>query len=206
MSERIMVVPREAVLNRLRYYAAIPIEPQGVAQEVFANALAKPRDEVENDEEYLQVIPYVVLHLDEHIIGARRLSGGGEARLHDRYLAGFGGHVRWPEAEDDAHPQNLFVRSVRQELLEEIGYGAEVAVPEPTHLLVDDTTEVGRVHLGLLVTMPLQHLLPKGVSPTTLVSREPEKLELFVLGRQFQRDHGEKLEGWARLALSVLWG
>lgn len=196
--ERIMVVPRELMLpGGVRHYMAVPIDEGDLQESIYQHAQPLMRSEAEVDETFSQVIPYVMLEYGDAVIGARRLRGGSDARLHDSYLAGFGGHVRW---QDDVEPHRLVERSVRHELNEELGLSINMQVPPFTHLIVDDTNPVGRVHVGLLTTIDLAEL---DIDPFTLESNEPEKLQLFSLSPVFLEHHRDKLEGWARLALST---
>lgn len=195
--ERIMVVPREFV-TPYRMYGSHKIDQATLYQSIYAPAIPRMRSEVEEDERYLQVVPYVVIYEGATVLGAHRLHGGTERRLHDRYLAGFGGHVKW---DDDADPEQMVQRTVRHELHEELGYGLNLKVPPFSHVLFDDTNPVGRVHVGLLTWVKMSSLAP-GVN---LVSAEPEKLELFLLNESFYTDHKDRLEGWALLALRVFW-
>src|SRR4051794_38952355 len=61
----------------------------------------RARDEAEQDPSWKQVIPYVVLRDGERLFLMRRTRAGGDARLHDRYSIGVGGHIN-PQDEDVA--------------------------------------------------------------------------------------------------------
>ena len=203
VDERIMVVPREAVVGPLGYYVAIPITPEALHREVLAHAYPYPRRAAEEDERLLQIIPYIALRIGENgLIGARRLSGGNEQRLHDGFTLGFGGHVRWNDGEDDVDPYRLVDRSVRHEMHEELGI-TNASVREFTHILLDDTNPVGRVHLGLLGSLDLLSVMT-AEEARRLQSAEPDKLQLFGISEAFQQDHFDKLEGWGKLALRTL--
>lgn len=195
LDERILVVPREAV-NPYHMYGAVEVTQAQLHTSLYQHATSRVRGDVEEDESFLQVIPYVVVHEGSVVLGARRLGGGNERRLHDSYLAGFGGHVKW---SDNADPETLVHRAVRHELHEELGQGMNLQVPRFTHLLFDDTNPVGRVHVGLLTTVPLMKL------GGYVESAEPDKLELFLINDAFFDDHKDKLEGWAKLALRTFW-
>src|SRR4051794_32977075 len=51
------------------------------------------RDEAETDPEWKQVIPYLVLRDRGSLFLMRRTRAGSDARLHERYSIGIGGHV-----------------------------------------------------------------------------------------------------------------
>ena len=71
----------------------------------------------------------------------RRTRAGGDARLHDRWSIGVGGHLNPGDAD-------LF-GGLRREWREELVADFEPAF-EPLALLNDDTTDVGAVHLGIV--------------------------------------------------------
>ena len=77
----------------------------------------------------------------ERIFLMRRTRAGGDARLHDRYSIGVGGHVN-PEDGD-------VVGGLRREWAEEIVADFEPEF-EPLGVLNDDNNPVGAVHLGLV--------------------------------------------------------
>jgi predicted NUDIX family phosphoesterase len=99
----------------------------------------EPRSAMENDPSYKQVIPYLVLRDGERYFLMRRTRAGADARLHDRYSIGVGGHINPGDGG--------LLGGLRREWAEEL-----VADFEPGFrllgLLNDDTTEVGAVHIG----------------------------------------------------------
>ena len=110
----------------------------------------QPRDAVETDPSYKQLIPYCVFqHMpsgaDPEYFSYRRHKGG-EGRLDAKRSLGVGGHISSDDGE--VGPQ-AYETGMRREIEEEV----EIACGH-THeligLLNDDSNEVGRVHLGLV--------------------------------------------------------
>ena len=99
------------------------------------------RAEVEDDPSWKQVIPYLVLRDGERIFLLRRTRAGGDARLHELYSIGVGGHVN-PE---DVDP----LGGLRREWAEELAADFEPDF-QAVGILNDDGNPVGRVHLGLV--------------------------------------------------------
>ena len=103
-----------------------------------------PRPQAEQSPEFKQIIPYVVMRHDDDYFVLRRLRKQTEARLHDKVSLGIGGHIN-PDTP-------TLLGGLRKELEEEVfvetGYALEFA-----GILNDDTTEVGRVHLGAVFTL-----------------------------------------------------
>ena len=58
-----------------------------------ANGEFRPRAEMENDRTWKQVIPYLVLRDGPRYFLMRRTQAGTDARLHDRWSIGVGGHL-----------------------------------------------------------------------------------------------------------------
>ena len=72
-----------------------------------------PRPDAENDPDYKQIIPYVVLRRGDEIFMTRRLKKGGEARLHGLMSIGVGGHIN---PVDDVDRENVLLRGLEREL------------------------------------------------------------------------------------------
>src|SRR5439155_26756046 len=121
------------------------IRPAGEAElgEVIRRHGAfRPRAAMEVDPDWKQVIPYPVLRDGPRWFLMRRTRAGGDARLHDRYSIGVDGHV---------NPGDGGVwGGLRREWQEEIEAEFE---PEFSlvGLLNDDETDVGSVHLGIVI-------------------------------------------------------
>ena len=98
-----------------------------------------PRADVEPDRSWKQVIPYLVLRDGSRYFLMRRTRAGGDARLHDLWSIGVGGHLNPGDGD--------LAGGLRREWREEIEADFE---PEfrLIGLLNDDTTDVGSVHLG----------------------------------------------------------
>jgi predicted NUDIX family phosphoesterase len=61
---------------------------------LFANeGTYRRRDEAETDPSWKQVIPYLVLRDRGTLFLMRRTRAGSDARLHERYSIGIGGHL-----------------------------------------------------------------------------------------------------------------
>ena len=100
MGEQVLVVPREILFcnedtafQGFREENAYPY-----LQMIAENSLFLPRDDVEEDPSYKQIIPYAVVSYvppagSERWFLMKRKKGGGEKRLHDLYSLGVGGHI-----------------------------------------------------------------------------------------------------------------
>ncbi len=104
------------------------------------------RSEAEQDKNYKQLIPYVLLVCGEKILRYRRGKAGQETRLHGLFSVGIGGHIS--EEDNGVSTDRGYQAGMRRELMEEIGLdaGGEPAVAA----INDDSTEVGYVHFGVV--------------------------------------------------------
>src|SRR3954469_1786046 len=99
------------------------------------------RDEAETDPEWKQVIPYLVLRDRGSLFLMRRTRAGSDARLHERYSIGIGGHVH----PDDGGLAGGPVRAGEEEIRADFGPDFRAI-----GLLNDDTDPVGQVHVGVV--------------------------------------------------------
>jgi predicted NUDIX family phosphoesterase len=123
------------------------------------------KDTLETDPRFKQIITYCVVRHRDQILTYRRGKSGAEARLHDKYSVGIGGHVDEPdfsavEIEDIAkvHPLQIFKR-IQQAALREIMEETKLLISMESLQFIgwvnDDSDDVGKVHLGLVFLVDL---------------------------------------------------
>jgi predicted NUDIX family phosphoesterase len=186
-AERVLVVPRDLVPDRASWYG---LRTDGI--DAFLGVVAdhgryERRVAMEVDPSFKQIIPYLVLRDGERYFLMRRTRAGGDARLHDRWSIGVGGHV---DPGDDGLAGGL-----RREWHEELVADFE-PVFTPYALLNDDTTEVGAVHLGVVILAEAQG---RAVSV-----RETEKLSGAFATPGEVAAGAEHLETWSRIVFDAL--
>ena len=185
--ERVLVVPRSAVPDGAGWHG---LRVDGL-DDFLARAAAvgrfEPRDEMENDPMHKQLIPYLVLRDGTDYFLMRRTRAGGDARLHDRWSIGVGGHLNPGDAD-------LF-GGLRREWREELVADFE---PEfvPLALLNDDTSAVGAVHLGVVF------VADAGGRPVAV--RETDKLVGSFRSPADVAAVAESLETWSRIVFDAL--
>lgn len=149
------------------------------------------RRHVENNPEFFQIIPYLVLQDAQGQVWCYRRTGGDE-RLLGRCSCGVGGHVEWQDQQASAvDPEMRTIQTaLMRELAEELGAGeADLERLRFRALVYESHTPVGRVHLGMLFTATwLPAMPPKpmagealsglGFRPANAVA-ENEKYELW---------------------------
>jgi predicted NUDIX family phosphoesterase len=108
---------------------------------IAAEASYRPRGQAEQDASWKQIIPYLLMRDGDRLFLMQRTSGGADARLHDLWSIGIGGHLN---PEDGGVLEGL-----RREFHEEMAADWDPS-PRLIGLLNDDDVLVGQVHLGVV--------------------------------------------------------
>ncbi|HEX2753979.1 MAG TPA: hypothetical protein VHM48_00860 [Candidatus Limnocylindrales bacterium] len=193
--ELVLVVPTAAVLAELGGGRAwLGIREAGeddLAALIRRDGVFRARSEMEADPAWKQVIPYPVLRDGGAWYLMRRTKAGSDARLHDRYSIGVGGHVN-PE---DGGLDGDLAAALRREWHEELVVDFLPAF-RFIGLLNDDTTAVGQVHLGLVYE--------GDAAGRAVAIRETDKLSgAFVTSAEVAAV-SDRLETWSRLAFEFI--
>ena len=151
-----------------------------------------PRPQAEEDPGYKQIIPYVVIRRGGQVFSTRRLSKGGEARLHGKISLGVGGHI---SAGDDLAGDDALMRGLYRELDEEVAFSRPHGEPRFLGLINDDSNDVGSVHLGLCFLLE---------TDGEVAVRETEKLRGAWLELSELPALKEEMETWSSLLLDTL--
>ncbi len=187
--EHVFVVPRAAIEDRADWYGVRTGDLGGFIEALERDGRFEPRATMEVDPSFKQIIPYLVLRDGERYFLMRRTKAGADARLHDHYSIGVGGHINPGDGG--------LLGGLRREWAEEV-----VADFEPSFTLVgllnDDTTEVGAVHLGAV------YVADAAGRPVEI--RETEKLSGAFAGPDEVAAVADRLETWSRLAFEFLEG
>lgn len=194
--ENILCVPRD-VFDGLGAFEGLCFEAARCVPVLLdpANNLFLPRPAAEEDPTHKQIIPYLVVRCGDRYLHYVRGKSGGEARLHAKGSIGIGGHIN----DGDTHAAHFdtaaYIRAVERELHEELvmppGYRNRIAA-----LLNDDSTEVGRVHLGIV------HLID--VETTDIRPREDAIRDIEFLDAAQLAGRRERLEVWSQIVLGGL--
>lgn len=194
MGEQVLVVPREILFcnDGIAFQGFREQSASPYLQMIAESALFLPRDEVEEDPEYKQIIPYAIVSYapslsSEEWFLMRRKKGGGEKRLHDLYSLGVGGHINPVDDEIDA---GIVERALLRELHEELSVPDSFEVT-PIGLLNDDSNPVGAVHFGVVFKI--------SVVEKTVEVREKEQLEGSFAALEELAEKATEMETWSRL-------
>jgi predicted NUDIX family phosphoesterase len=154
-----------------------------------------PREQLETDPAYRQAIPYILLRLNGRFVRYTRTKAGGEARLHDRISIGVGGHVDLSDIVSKGTGIDLestLMSAANREVCEELGQ-VDCMSKDWIGILVDNDSDVGRVHVGIVGLWSLRSL--PGVTAEEAIG-EVALCSITELG-----EIREKLERWSELIL-----
>lgn len=181
--EEVMVVRRETVAA---YIDAHPFDLIRSDDQVLAliesNHLFIPRPVAEFSPDYKQIIPYVVIRHGPSYFLLQRTARQTEARLHHKLSLGIGGHIN-PDTP-------TLLGGLKKELEEEVEVAGRYAL-QFVGILNDDTTEVGRVHLGAVYALEPES--------RRIVIRETEKMTGSWMDRNALAPLREQMETWSQL-------
>lgn len=153
----------------------------------------RPRDEMEEDLSYKQLIPYCIFVHDGNVFNYRRGTAQGESRLHSKRSVGVGGHICTLDKDGKNHAyMEGMEREIDEEILIKGGYQSKCV-----GLINDDETEVGKVHLGIVHIFELEQakVSPKEASMLEAGFSSPEEL----LSEQ------DQFETWSQICLDALF-
>jgi predicted NUDIX family phosphoesterase len=185
--ELVFVVPRASIADDAGWYGIRTDDLDGFLMALERDGRYEPRPLMELDPSFKQVIPYLVLRDGERFFLMRRTRAGVDARLHDRYSIGVGGHLNPGDGG--------VLGGLRREWQEELraNFDPEFRL---VGLLNDDTTEVGAVHLG-------------AVYVADAAGRAVDIRETDKLSGSFAEPHEvaaviDRMETWSRLCFEFL--
>src|SRR5438477_11984926 len=149
-NENVLVI-RRSLLDQLGNFHGLNFEPEKYLAALLSrgNNFFFPRVQAENDPAYKQIIPYAVLAFQDRVLYYIRGKKAGEQRLVAKGSIGIGGHMNESDESLFAWDEQAYRAGVEREVNEEI----KIDTPFQDRivaLLNDDTTEVGRVQLGIV--------------------------------------------------------
>lgn len=139
--ELVLGLPRARVIGEHPWKGILSEGIDGFLDLIAREGRYRPRGEAEQDPDWKQIIPYLLMRDGECLFLMRRTRAGGDARLHDLYSLGIGGHLNPGDGG--------VLEGLRREFHEEMVADWE---PDPhlVGLLNDDDVLVGQVHVGVV--------------------------------------------------------
>lgn len=152
----------------------------------------RPRNEVEEDPSYKQLIPYCIFRCQGEVFHYRRGKLQGEGRLHSKRSIGVGGHI---STIDETGSGSVYREGMQREIAEEVHLESPFR-EQCVGLINDDETEVGRVHLGLVHVFDLE-------APQVRPREESIQESGFAQPSELVRDLAA-FETWSQICLRSL--
>jgi len=188
-NENVLVV-RRSLFDQLGSFQGLNFEPQKYLDAFLSrgNNFFLPRPEAE-------IIPYALIAFENKMAYYVRGKKAGEQRLVAKGSIGIGGHMNETDESLFALDEAAYRAGVEREVNEEIKIDSPFE-DRIVALLNDDTTEVGRVHLGIV------HIFK-------LAEPKIEKREAMITGLTFLRKEEllarrETMETWSQICLDSL--
>ena len=194
--ENVLVV-RRSLFDQLGSFQGLNFEPQKYLDALLSrgNNFFIPRAAAENDPAHKQIIPYAIVACGDRILHYVRGKKAGEQRLVAKGSIGIGGHMNDEDESLFAWDEQAYRAGVEREVSEEIKIETNFE-DRIVALLNDDTTEVGRVHLGIVHLFRL--IEPK------VEKREAMITSLAFLTKDELRARRDILETWSQICVDSL--
>jgi len=184
MTEQVMVVERAELARFLERHTfdLIRDDLDEILDIIQSKHFFIDRPTAEQSPQYKQIIPYVVIrHGDEYFL-LQRTPKQAEARLHNKLSLGVGGHIN-PDAP-------TLLGGLDKELEEEVGVEGDYEISF-AGILNDDTTDVGRVHLGAVYVLE--------AADRNVAIRETDKMTGSWVARGNLAAMRERMETWSQI-------
>jgi predicted NUDIX family phosphoesterase len=198
VTEENVLVVRRSLFDELGSFHGLNFEPQKYLDAFLSrgNNFFLPRAEAEINPAYKQIIPYALIAFRNKVAYYVRGKKAGEQRLVAKGSIGIGGHMSEEKDEllwqlDDAAYRAGVEREVNEEIKIDASFEDRIVA-----LLNDDTTEVGRVHLGIVHVFKLAE--PK------VEKREAMITGLIFLAKDKLLARRENMETWSQICLDSL--
>ncbi|MEP6698094.1 MAG: hypothetical protein ABJB09_00040 [Verrucomicrobiota bacterium] len=192
-NENVLVV-RRSLFDELGSFHGLHFEPEKYMPSLLSrgNNFFLPRAQAENDPSYKQIVPYALIAHGDKVLSYVRGKKAGEQRLVAKGSIGIGGHMNDTDESLFAWDENAYRAGVEREVAEEINIETTFS-DRVVALLNDDTTEVGRVHLGIV------HLFR--LAEPRVQKREAMITNLAFLTREELIARRDSLETWSQLCV-----
>jgi predicted NUDIX family phosphoesterase len=194
--ENVLVIKRN-LFDELGTFQGLNFEPEKYLRAILSRGsnFFIPRSDAESNPAYKQIIPYALIAFQDTILHYVRGKKAGEHRLIAKGSIGIGGHMNETDESLFAMDEQAYRAGVEREVNEEI----KIDTPfedQIVALLNDDSTEVGRVHLGIVHIFKLKE--PK------VQKREAMITGLIFLTKEELLARRETMETWSQICVDSL--
>jgi predicted NUDIX family phosphoesterase len=196
-SDENVLVVRRNLFDELGSFHGLNFEPEKYLKALLSrgNNFFLPRAQAENDPTHKQIIPYALIAHGDTVLHYVRGKKAGEQRLVSKGSIGIGGHMNDTDESLFAWDEDAYRAGVEREVNEEINIDSPFE-DRIVALLNDDTTDVGRVHLGIVHVFRL--------AEPRVQKREAMITNLSFLNRDQLVAIRDNLETWSQLCVDSL--
>lgn len=185
--EQVLAVPKRAIALP----ASTRLQTEGLATItacVKKEGVFKRRGDIEEDRNWLQIIPYLIFRY-EHKYFLMQRTDKGDYRLINKYSLGIGGHI---------NKQDLAGKTIldwaKREFSEEIDYQG-LFTSKVLGIIKNETVPIDQVHLAYVILLD-------GDSPT--IQTKAEHRTGYLASLQEIKNSYEKLEKWSQMVFDFL--
>lgn len=190
LQEQILVVKREILFTHDDAWHGINNNNiESIVTTITNNQEYIERASAETNPVYKQIIPYMIFTFDNKFFVMQRKANASEQRLAGKLSLGIGGHMR----QEDMSGKSIF-DWVRREFEEEVSYTGKLAMTT-LGVLNDDTNEVGKVHLGLVIL---------ALGENGNIDIKDEHKSGILLSKQECLKKFDQFEAWSQMILEIL--
>src|SRR5215472_586358 len=196
--ENILVI-RRSLFDELGAFQGLSFEPEKYLRAILSrgNNFFIPRPQAERDPTFKQIIPYALIVFQNSVLHYVRGKKAGEQRLVAKGSIGIGGHMAedadrflWHSTDEETYRAGV-EREVNEEINVDTSFEDRIVA-----LLNDDSTEVGRVHLGIVHVFKLKE--------PQVQKREAMITGLTFLAKDELFARRETMETWSQICLDSL--
>lgn len=183
--EEVLVVPRKELEKYIGFRTTdlIQDDTDAILDIILDEGLFLERRIAETSPRYKQIIPYVLIRHGQSYFLLQRTDRQTEERLHHKLSLGIGGHIN-PDTPE-------LIEGLHKELDEEVEIEGDYDLSF-VGILNDDTTDVGRVHLGAVYVLDTQ--------TGDVKVRETDKMTGRWATREELAAAREQMETWSQIA------
>src|SRR5438105_11939157 len=195
-TENVLVI-RRSLFDELGSFQGLNFEPNKYLKAILSRGsnFFIPRPEAESNPAYKQIIPYALIAFEKTVLHYVRGKKAGEQRLVAKGSIGIGGHMNETDESLFALDEQAYRAGVEREVNEEVKIDT-LFEDRIVALLNDDTTEVGRVHLGIVHVFDL--------AQQKVEKREAMITNLAFLTKAELMARRESLENWSQICVDSL--
>ena len=154
-----------------------------------------PRNDVESNFDYKQLIPYVIITFQDKILYYIRGKGSEEKRLNSLGSIGIGGHINYNDFTLFKTDRDAYFGAVEREVFEEIDIKSEYE-SKIIGVLNDESNQVGKVHFGVIHLWKLNN---------PVVNKKEKDITKICFKTPFEiRKEVDKLESWSKICIQTI--